>query len=83
MITSDIRSLVRNLAYQKTVSLDTPSFGEVRSYLASCFPGAELHASAFFNTMTEQHWHDQNRRPITNWHAMAKAYASKAHMRHA
>lgn len=74
--------MLSGLVEQKSVSLSAPTYPEVHRYLASCFPGAELYASAFYNAMAGQHWQDRQRRPITNWRAVAKAYASAAHRKH-
>jgi hypothetical protein len=76
-----IQALVKQVARAKTVVASAPTYKEVHAHLASCFPGAEQFAGAFYNTMTKQHWQDRKRHPLTNWKAMARIYASRAHLR--
>ena len=78
MIDPRLRSIVGKLAQEKATPPGAPSVEQVRLYLATCFAGAERWAGAFHKAMTEQHWQDREHKAITNWRAMARAYASKA-----
>lgn len=74
-----INRLASSVAQKLTPRCGVPSLQEVRTYLIGCFDGAANYAEPFYKTMEKQHWKDKQRRPITDWKAMAKAYASKAH----
>lgn len=69
------------IAQKLTAKCGAPTIHQVRSYLASCFNGAVNYAEPFFAAMEKQHWQDKNRKPIADWRSMAKAYASKAHLK--
>ena len=72
--------LASHLAQKLTAKCGTPTLEQVRSFLRCSFDGAERFSEAFFNTMQKQHWQDKSRRPITDWRALAKSYASKCYL---
>jgi hypothetical protein len=76
-----VDGLVSSTAQKLTARCGVTSLYEVRNFLSGCFNGAVDYAEPFFKTMEKQHWKDKGRKPITDWKAMAKAYASKAHLR--
>lgn len=76
-----IEGMVEDLAASKRAkSFQEPTMDEVRRFLQMQFLGAEKYAEPFLSTMRKQRWKDCRGVPIADWHAMAKAYASKAEM---
>lgn len=75
--------LALSLARKLTQRCGVPTLEEVRNYLRLSFDGAVHYAEAFYKAMEKQHWLDRNREPITDWHALARSYASKACLKRA
>jgi hypothetical protein len=75
------RGLASSIAQKLTAKCGAPTIHQVRNFLSSCFAGAVDYAEPFFAAMVKQGWADKSRRPISDWKAMAKSYASKAHMK--
>ena len=73
--------MASSIAKQLTPRCGIPTLEDVRTHLKFCFKGADEYAEPFYRAMEKQHWLDRNRKPITDWKALAKAYASKAHMK--
>jgi hypothetical protein len=74
----EMKAMVSALAQKLTPQCGIPRLPEVEAYLMSCFDGAIDFAEPFYKRMEKQHWKDKSRKPINDWKAMAKAYASKA-----
>ena len=75
------KGLASIVAHRLTAKCGAPTIHQVRSFLASCFNGAVDYAEPFFAAMDKQGWKDKSRKPISDWKAMAKSYASKSHMK--
>jgi len=75
-----VNALVQSLTQKFQVRLGAPSLEDVRDYLAGQFYGADDFAKAFYGAMERSHWQDRERRPLRDWRAMARAYASRCEM---
>ncbi len=75
-----VKGLASSVASKLTPRCNVPNLVEVRTYLQCAFHGAADYAGAFYKAMERSHWKDKQGRPITNWKAMAKSYASKCAM---
>lgn len=64
----------------KPAYFSAPTLLDVQNYLVTCFDGAAEYAKPFHEALSRQHWKDNQGAIITNWKAMARAYASKAEL---
>jgi hypothetical protein len=76
---TEVDGLASSISRKLTPQCGIPNISQVRSYLLGCFNGAVDYADAFYKAMEKQHWQDKHRKPITDWKAMAKSYASKCY----
>lgn len=74
-----VDGLVSGIASKLRSKVGVPTREAVYDFLTEAFPGAEQYTDAFLKAMNKQGWKDKNRHPITDWRAMAQAYASQAH----
>ena len=73
-----VEGIALSIANQLTPRCGVPTLADVRHYLSLEFAGAADYAEAFYKAMEKSHWKDKQRKPITNWKAVAKSYASTA-----
>jgi hypothetical protein len=72
----ELDGVVAGLAKKLTPRCGIPRLPEVEAFLMICFAGAVDFAKPFYRAMEKSHWKDKDGKPITDWKALAKAYAS-------
>lgn len=72
-----VKDLVDGLVRAKAWNDGLPTLERIEAYLKTAFPGAEQYAEPFYKAMENNHWHGGDGKPIRDWRALAKAYASK------
>lgn len=75
-----VEGIASSIAQKLTPRCNVPNLVEVRTYLQCAFNGAADYAEAFYKAMEKSHWKDKSGKPIANWKALAKSYASKCAM---
>lgn len=75
-----VEGLACSIAQKLTPRCGVPTLQEVRNYLLSCFNGAADYAEAFYKAKEKDHW-QVNGKPIHDWKALAKRYASTCYMK--
>lgn len=75
-----VQAIVSGLVRSKAWKDNAPAFSEVEKYLSGELPGGQKYARRFYHAMERNHWQGGDGKPIRNWRALAKAYASKCYL---